>query len=122
MLSGTNVKSDGVHDRLIERRHLTRSQILRAQKTVGRASSNACEEFALGIGPSIVFSSSDVYGARGNQGNQFVGIDRKPVGMITIFLEVAVEPVRKGVNQIDNSLAIVAARERGSALTGTTGK
>src|SRR6266851_591437 len=111
MLAGTNVIRDGMHDRLVERRHLTGPKILPAQLPIDRASSNTCEELTLGIAPAIVVGARNIYGAGSDQGNQFVGIDGKLVDMIRIFLEVGTEPVRKRVDKMGDSFSIVAPRQ-----------
>ena len=119
-LAGSNVIPDGVHHRLIEWRHLACSKILGAQQAIDRAGSNARQELTFGITPAIIFSARDVDGTRCDQGNQLVGIDRKLLGMITVLLEAAAEPVRKHVEEIIHSFAIVAPRERRAALSRTT--
>ena len=109
--AGSNVIPNGMHDRLIEWRHLTCSKILCAQQAIDRAGGNARQELTLGITPAIILSAGDVNRARCDQGNRVVGIDRKLVGMITVLLEAAAEPVRKSVEEIIYRFAIIAPGE-----------
>jgi len=111
VFSGALVIPDRLHDRLIERWHLSCSKILGAQQPIDRAGSNARQELTFGIAPAILFSASDVNRTRCDQGNQLVGIDGKLIGMITVLLEAAAEPVRKSIEEIIHRFAIVAAGE-----------
>ena len=64
VLSGADVIPNGMHDRLIERRHLAGPKILRAQQAIDRAGSNAREQLAFGIGPGSS-SAPVIYTGRG---------------------------------------------------------
>ena len=85
MLALSDVKGDGVHDGLIERWHLIRTQVLPAEQAIHLSRCHAGEELASRIAPPVVFRACDVYRAWGDQGDQFVGIDRKLINPVGVF-------------------------------------
>lgn len=84
VLAVADMIGEGVHDGLIQRRHLVRPQVLRPEQAINRARCDAREELAFRIGPPIVFRSGDMDGVRSIQGDQFMHIDRKPIDLMGV--------------------------------------
>src|SRR5215467_4706441 len=116
VFAGAVVKADRMQYRLIEWRHLLRAEVTAAEKPIDRASPDACEELAFWIGPAVFFRARNVNRARRDQGYQLVSIDRKLIDMVSVLAVVRAEPIWEPVNQVPDSLTVVAPRQRCAAF------
>src|SRR6478735_6552521 len=78
----------------------------------------ASQVFALGICPQIQLGTRDIDGARREQGQKFVLIDRQVSLSVVVAPEILAEPVWEPSIQVACQLTETAARERCSTAAG----
>ena len=106
-----------IDKRRLHRREGRRSHILLAQQLVDRPSRRGSQEHPVGVDPAVAFGSSTTDEDRtwSAEGDQFIGIDGKIIGMLWtgIFEEIAGHPVvLLGSGYVFQHFAPVAAIER----------
>ena len=80
------------------------------------------EELPLRIGPGILFRARDVDRARGDEGDEFMLIDRKRLLAIDVVVQIKREPVRKCFDDPMERFALFVVQnvpgQRGAAAAG----
>ena len=90
-----NVVGNEVADRVIDRRRLLHAEARFAEEPVDRLGVLRGEEFAFRIGPEILRRARDVDGARRDERDELVLVDRQLVRGVRIGRVARAEPMRE---------------------------